>query len=278
MSEVIVTNDGIKIRFIKSGIGTMIGSSIDLFGTEIDSFAVGDLAGFEPRETEETPRGEITYRGSRNTIKIKFDKEEATLKISMVIPENVNDLKIGNIMVYANSSTEVVPIILMTLPRQIVKQNVSNDLTNLGFLYPGTRMVISVSVKYVDANEAGVSASITAAVPTYTNIPFFGSDSDLPVGDANPWQQFILNSFGAMGGSPTFVTKEENNQYYATPLFQDIKHPKYGVIVGGQSMERVNWIFGGLYSNGSELYTGNIGGMSYDNSSEQATVVGGQSY
>lgn len=269
----------VKVTILNDGIGSLLNRSIDLFGVNTEKFIIGDDYNFVPDPSETSPRGNITFIGSRDAIKSKYFDDDASLRISFIIGEDYDKVSIGNIIGYSLYRGSLRPFISIVLPSLVIKDNANPEGINLGFPYAGNRMIISVTVKYINSDEIDASYTVNIISPSYANLPSYDSDLHVPDAVDNPYEQFIVNRFVKHLTKPAFVTKDESNEYYASPLFQNINSPKYGILDGGDtSNDRIKWIWGGMYSWPKAWFNGSYGGSNYTSVAAQTIVLGGSTY
>lgn len=269
----------IRIVYLNQGPGTLLDRAIDLFGVDIHSFIIGDAVDFVTNPAETAPRGNITFTGDRSLIQIKYLNNDKDLRISLVIPEEYNGMDVGNIVVYAKHRGAVVPIISIVLPNIVKKEAVFPDVEpSTNFKYPGTRLIISLTVKYVDQQPFD-DVTINVVSPEFSNLPFYGHSADVPAGNLNPYQQFIVNVLDNAGGMPGLVTKDLNDSYWTSPLWQDIDSPKFGVLDGGSGsdgyeLDRTKWLFGGWFITPDAKFTAVISGGDFTSNDPNAVLIG----
>ena len=273
----------IKTTLLNSGIPYLLQSNVDFFGVDLDSFRIGDAFGFEVDPDEVSPRGNITYTGARDSLKLKTFNDGKSLRLSLLIPEQYNEVNIGNIVVYALYKGVIKPFVSLVLSELIIKRNPSTEITDQNYKYPANRLVINITISYF--SDAGINTDYTINIitPNYANLPYFGKDTDVPLVSENPYSQFIVNEMEALGGLPAFVTKDQDtNSYFASPMFQNIASPKFGVLNSFKSDlhdgSRVTWVWGQTYETPDDSYRGIIGGMSYEDTGEDYLIIGGLSY
>lgn len=273
----------IKITYLNQGAGTLLDRAIDLFGVDIHSFIIGDAVDFDADPNETAPRGNITFTGDKSLVKIKYLNSDKDLRISLVIPEEYNGIEVGNIVVYALHRGTIKPVISIVLPNLVKKEAVFPDFEpSTSFKYPSTRLIISLTVKYVDQQPFD-DVTINVVSPEFSNLPFYGHSSDVPPGNLNPYQQFLINQMDMAGGVPALVTKDLANSYWSTPLWQDINSPKYGILDGGQDgdnyeIDRTKWLWGGWFITPDAKYNGLINGGSFVGGDANPVLLGFTSF
>jgi hypothetical protein len=273
----------VVVTFLNSGIPALLQSSTDFFGVSLDSFIIGDSYGFTVDPAESAPRGTITYTGARDSLQLKLFDDDESMKVSLIIPEQYNNIRIGNIVVYALYRGEIKPFVSIVLPELVIKTNPSSQITDQNFKYPGNRLVIGITVRYVDSSEITSDFTINVVIPNYANIPYFGKDKDIPSTMENPHSTFIVNEMDALGGMPGLVTKSaDGSGYYASPLFQNIASPKFGVLnsFGADILagDRIVWIWGQSYATADASFRGTVGGLAYADDDTNTAILGGLSY
>lgn len=272
----------IKIKILDSGIPALLNGYMDFFNVDVHSFIIGDSVNFTPSDGETAPRGNITFNSGRENIKLKIFNDDKDIKVALVIPEQYDNIDIGNIMIYAYHGGAIKPFCMLVLTELVTKRNPSSQITDQFFKYPANRMVISITINYVNVDDIGVDYEINIETPNFANLPYFGNDFDIPLVGENPHAQFVVNSMYSLGGMPTFVTKNsENSHYFASPLFQDIASPKFGVLNSMESDyhtgDRITWVWGQTYNTPEEGFKGIVGGVAYTET-ENITKIGGLSY
>jgi len=273
----------VKVKILNEGAPSIVGGYVDLLNFQPENFLIGDTAGFDPLATETQPRGNVTYIGHKSNVKFKTVDSDKSLKIMLVIPEEANDIVIGNIMLYSYLNGSIKPTVMIVFSEQVIKHNPTSDITDRLYKYPGNRMVINISVTYVDIDKYDADYSFTVLTPNFANLPFFGLDADVPNAPENPHSQFVVNEMETLGNLPAFITKDtDNDKYFASPLFQNVASPKFGVLNGFDSDlvegNRVRWIWGQLYTTNNDHFNGTVGGISYEADTTNAIVLGGLSY
>lgn len=281
INEVRTMNE-IKLKLLDTGITSLISGYVDFFNVDLHSFIIGDSVNFTPDTGETSPRGNITFTGGRENLKLKISNEDKDLKVSLTIPEEYNEIKIGNIVLYTYQGGTIKPFCMLVLTELVIKRNPSSLITDQFFKYPANRMVISISITYVDVDSIGVDYTINVETPNFANLPYFGNDFQIPVVEENPHPQFVVNQMLSLGGYPTFVSKNiENTHYFASPVFQDIGSPKFGILNSLRSDYhedlRVTWVWGQTYTTPEEGFRGVVGGTAYTET-ENITKIGGLSY
>ena len=277
-----MSND-VKVKVLDGGLPSLIGGYVDLVNFQPEYFLIGNEAGFTPLATETNIRGSLTFSGNRGDVKFKTVDDNKTLKILMTIPENVDNLVIGNIVLYSHYQGSIRPVVMIVFNEPVIKRNPTSEITDNFYKYPGNRMTINISVTYVDIDKYDTDYTFTVLTPNFANIPYFGYDRQLPQPQENPHSQFVVNNMETLGFIPTFVTKDTNNNaYFASPLFQNVASPKFGVLNGFDAdthdSQRVRWVWGQLYRTPDEHYDTIVGGVSYESEDSDAIVLGGLSY
>lgn len=270
----------LKIKFL-GGESALNGMATALFGIQFRNFIIGDSAGFEPTGNETSAQGAVTFIGGHEDIKVKLFDQDRSARISMLLAGNHDNVVIGNVVLFAHTSQGVKPMLIMALPEKVYKQNTASDILAQGFPYPETRLILSVTIKYINANEIETSYTVDIITPEVANLPFFGSDEELPIGSANPWAQFIVNSSAFVGGVPALVTKDADDNYFSSPLFQNLASPKYGILDGGyrQGQDRDVWIWGMRFVTPTVSFNGIYGGVGFDSPNiDNLPVLGGSSF
>lgn len=272
MSNILITK-------LNRGAGTLLERAIDLFGVDIHSFVIGDAFDFVPDPSESAPRGQITFTGDRSLVKVKYFDNDMSMRISMVIPEDYNNVRIGNVVAYAFSQGQIVPILSIVLPNIVTKTSAFPELEpEVKFKYPSSRLVISAVVQYVEETPFD-QVTINLISPEFSNLHFYGHSNDIPLGGVNPHQQFILNQMDGAGATPAFVTKDADDSYWTTPLWQDLNSPKFGIIDGGVHGQgydepRMKWLWGGMFSTDNTEFGGMIGGGDLASNDPESITIG----
>lgn len=277
-----MAND-VKVKILDNGLPALIGSYVDLINFQPEYFLIGDAAGFTPLTTETTYRGNLSFAGSRGDVKFKTVDNNQSLKILLTIPETANNIVIGNIVLYSYYEGLVRPVAMVVFNEPILKRNPTTEITDNFYKYPGNRMVINVSISYVDIDKYDTDYSFTVLTPNFANIPYIGNDGQIPQPAENPHSQFVVNDMTTLGYIPTFVTKDQsNNSYFASPLFQNLASPKFGILNGFDADtyegNRVRWVWGQLYKTPITSYQAVVGNVSYTSDTTDAIVIGGLSY
>lgn len=269
--------DDIKVTFLNSGVGALLNRSIDLFGVNTELFKIGDEANFTVSPSETEPRGNLTFTGTSDAIKSKYFDNDRSLRLSFSIAEAFESLIIGNIVVYSLYRGVLKPFLSIVFPEVIFKENSGTEGVNPDFPYAGNRLIVGITVKYIEADELTASYTVNIVSPNYANIISFESDLAVPDPIDNPHDQFIVNRMDVINGTPTFVAKGADNEYYSSPLFMNLGSPKYGII-DSDTTQRAHWIWGGGYHYKEEWYNGIYGGSNYTSVGDQIIILGGESY
>ena len=273
----------IKIKILDEGVPSLAGGYVDLLNFQPQRFVIGDEAGFEPTSSESMVRGNVTYVGFKGNIKFKSMDSGKSLKIMLTLPEDVDDVDIGNVLLYTYYKGEVKPAVMLVLSEIITKSNPTSDITDRHYKFPGNRLVINITINYVNVDSITADYSVTVLTPNFANLPYIGTDLEVPLPAENPHSQFVVNEMRSLGNIPTFVTKNsDNTAYFAAPLFQNVAISKFGVLNGFDSDtmgdSRVIHIWGQLYTTPDHGFDGIIGGLLYTDDVTDAVIIGGEPY
>lgn len=272
----------IKIKLLDSGIASLINGYIDFFNVQLKAFIVGDAVNFVPDVHETMPRGNITFSGNTDLLKVKLLDNNKSIKVTCIIPEQYDNIDIGNIVLYSYYNNTNTPFCMLVLSEVITKRNPTSQITDQFYKQPGNRLVVNITISYIDIDNVTVDYEINVMNPTFANLPYFGDDFDIPLTHENPHSQFVVNEMFSLGKLPAFVTKSSDNQhYFASPIFQNIASPKFGILnsfnADFYNNERITWVWGQTYDTPDEGFKGVVGGISYEDTSN-LTVIGGLSY
>lgn len=275
--------DQIKVVFLNSGIPSLLKQSTSFFNVNLHSFIIGNQADFDVNPNESVPRGLITYNGDSASMKLNFFDDNKSMKVSLIIPEQHDNISIGNIIIYALDKGIPKPFVSIVLPKVVIKRNPSTEITDRNFKYPGNRLVIGITVRYVSETEIDTEYTINIVQPNFANLPFFGKDEHVPLVAENPYPQFVVNRMESLGNLPAFVTKDANsNNYFASPLFQNIASSKFGILnsfgADFHDGDRVIHAWGQLYTTNDGNFRGILGKMEYHDDTEDFVIIGGLSY
>lgn len=273
----------IKLKLLDSGIPSLINGYVDFFNINIHSFLIGDAVNFIPSSNETAPHGNITYTGNKSHIKYKLFDDDKSLKISLVIPEEYDEIVIGNIVLYSWYGGSLKAFAMLVLSEPVTKRNPTSNITDEHYKYPGNRLSVNLSINYVDINDAQLDYEFVVMTPNYANLPYFPEDTALPLPEENPHAQFIVNEMHALAKRPAFVTKTSDNlNYFATPLFQNIDGPKFGILNSFESdyyaEDRITWIWGQTYTTPNTGFKSIVGGIPYTDDDSDAVTLGGLAY
>lgn len=272
----------IKIKLLDYGIPSLIGGYVDFFNVDLTSFLIGDSVNFIPESSETMPRGNITFNGTKDLMKLKLFDDNKSIKVSCIIPEQYDEIDVGNIVLYSYKNGVNRPFCMLVLNEVVTKRNPSSQITDQFNKYPGNRLIINVTIAYVDVDNLDVDYTIEVMDPSFANLPYFGDDFDIPLVHENPHSQFVVNEMFSLGKLPAFVTKNATNDaYFASPVFQNIASPKFGILnsfnADFHGNDRITWVWGQTYDTPEEGFRGIIGGISYEDTAN-LVVIGGLSY
>lgn len=249
------------------------------------SFKIGDQAGFTPVATDSDVSGSTVFVGNSNYIHAKA-VDSNTVQYTMVVPEGEGPFDVGNIVMFAASLTNeplaIVKCVLpFTIPKKVSDPNLSNGSP---FPKPGGRLIISVTLSHRIVGDVGdTNITVQVLAPSFASMPYYPDELSVPPVLTQPWNQFVLHNHTQIG-TPALVTKRADQSYWAMPVFQNLRHPKFGHIVGGHvgdgyQTDQHAWVWGHKYSTPNNRYKGQIGGHGYQNLTVyEPRTIGGAPY
>ena len=272
----------ISATFLHKGKSLISGALTGFSTLSIYSFKVGDTAGFTPSPDEVDIRGNKVFTGYPGLVQSK-QIEDDTVRHTLVIPENAGPFTMGNVFIYAYNLDGIeVPFMAISFPFAVKKIRSDPQLDNsLSVPTPGTRFVINVEIKHSIFGEV---LAVNVVSPEYSSLAFFDTESSVPPSNINPHNQFVVNRDTRVG-APVLVSKKSDGSLWGTPLNQDFRSPKFGILDGGNSGDNylpnpIPVLSGALYTTDTDEFGGQIGGMPYNHeyNGNVDSSVGGTSY
>lgn len=247
-------------------------------------FRVGNAAGFATNPNAINISGSTVFEGGAALIQVRRIYDD-TVRYTLIIPESVGPMEIGNIILYAAHADNVdAPnaLVQVVLPFRVKKEVSSPDLGNPNpFPSPGNRFVINITIRH---SIEGDDVVVTVLNPEYSSLPSFPTQLDVPAAAINPWNQFVIN-LDDRTKTPTLVHKRSDGQYWGVPFWQNLRDPKFGVIDGGNTGDQHlpgngSFLWGYFYTTPNNVLKGQIGGSGYiqDNNLGYVGTIGGLSY
>lgn len=274
----------VKAVILDAGLPLVNGTLTGYSRFAAHSFELGSGAGYTPLRTDVQVNGTKVHTGPASMISTRVINDN-TVRYSLTIPEGDGPFSFGSIVLFANNFDGTkLPFLEAALPFAVPKIFSDPNVNNASpYPKPGSRMVISFFVSH-NALDDSTSVSVTVQAPAFSNLPFFGDETELPPPAAQPWNQFVLHNH-TLTGSPAIVSKREDQSYWGLPLLHNVQSPKFGVFTGGASgdsyaTDQRGFVWGHFYTTNNDKYKGVIGGMGYvtANLSSEPSVVGGAQY
>jgi len=251
------------------------------------SFVVGDEAGFTPVSTDLAVRGNTVYTGYANNISVNQIAED-TIRYVCNITELVGPFTVGNIIMHLDDGFgNAAPFIEVVLPVTVYKKQSDTSFTSDGYAVPGTRLAISIELKHSQEIEI---TSIDIITPTYSSLPTFGTEGEVPLGAALTHKQFVV-SYDTRTKGPVMFTVDANNVRWGMPFTHQINDPNFGHLLGGTDGEGYggesddiltggyyltpDTVYSSTYLGGwpySSVYLVSIGNATYTNTSNYGTI------
>ena len=244
-------------------------------------FKLGSAYNFTPSAAETDVTGATVWQGGPGLVSAR-SIAPGTVRYSMTVPEGVGPFSFGNVVVFGNASNgTILPLFKIVLPVEMRKEvSTTNPGATDPSARPGDRVVISITItqKVADANDPDLIVTIVA--PSFASLPVFETDMTVPPPLSQPWQQFIISN-DSRTGTPTLVTKRSSdNTYWGVPLSQNLRDPRFGMVVGGTAGEGYlpdsrSWLWGQRYTTPNNKFQGQIGGFGYNTIGPSKLLSGG---
>lgn len=192
-------------------------------------FDVGDGFGFTPSENDTTIVGNKVFTGYGDLVQVSLLSED-TVRYVCNIPENYGPFNVGNMILYmTDNDGDVLPYFEVVLPVVVRKIKSSSAQSQDGYDVPDTRLTISIEIRH---SEEAVITSINVITPTYSTLPTFYTEQDVPPGVALTYSQFIV-TYDTRTRGPVLYTIDADGVRWGMPFTHQLEDPNFGHVVGG---------------------------------------------
>ena len=218
---------------LDGGKAAISSALIGLDGSAPHSFIVGTEAGGTLDSTIVAVTGEEVFEGGTGSISVSRLSED-TVRYICTISEAEGPFQVGNLLLnLSNLEDGVVPFVHVILPVAITKKQADPTVTTEGYQVPGSRLSFNIEVTH--SKDAEI-VSVTVVTPTYSTLPMFATEADVPNGAALTYRNFVIQ-YDTRTKTPVLGTVDQNNIRWGMPYSRNVSDPAFGHLDGGQDGE-----------------------------------------
>lgn len=187
---------------------------------KLDSWKIGDFAGFSLDRTANDVLGNVVATGSNAEISVTIVSSD-TLRFMLTLDEDAGNYNVGNIMLFDDGGNAIMWMVL--------ESSVSKEANNLP-AQVGNRLAFNMSLTYNNVSNL-INTSILQQ--NLANIPIVSDDGSLPIASGAAYDLYLLQNHRNLASPTLAFRRNSDDKWFGLPYVDYINDAEFGILDGG---------------------------------------------